>query len=74
MKIKLWKFILACSFCMLSLNAYAEWHCYAADKEGHLWDSKGMIEEHASQVALNFCAAYSPNSGSCHISNCSERS
>lgn len=54
-------------------NAYAEWQCYASDKGGHLWMSTGMTQDHANTVAYNFCTAYSPNSDTCHISNCTEK-
>ena len=74
MKAMLWKFILFTSISTLSLTAHAEWQCYAADKGGHLWESKGFTQEHANAVALSFCTAYSPDSSSCHTSNCAEKS
>jgi hypothetical protein len=70
-KITFWKFILSTSLSILTLNAYAEeWQCIAADEGGHRWSSTGMTQDHANTVALSFCTAYSPNSGSCHVSSC----
>jgi hypothetical protein len=56
------------SFC--GFNAYANFQCYAMDSGGHTWTSEGLTEEHANTVALSFCSAYSPDSGSCHMSKC----
>lgn len=71
MKSVIWKLVFVISFCSLSINAFADWQCSVIDKGGHRWAFKGMTQDHANQVALSFCTAYSPNSGSCHTSNCS---
>jgi hypothetical protein len=70
MKSTCWKFILFGLLVISTLNAYADWQCYVADKGGHTWTSTGMTEERANAIAFSFCNAYSPNASSCHLSNC----
>jgi hypothetical protein len=70
MKITIGKGLLFLSLSVMSLNIYAAWECYAADKKGHTWASAGTNEHRASKVALSFCSAYSPNSSSCHVTKC----
>lgn len=70
MKTIIWKLVLAVSFFSLGANAFADWQCYVVDKGGHRWASTGMTQDHANQVAMSFCTAYSPNSSSCHTASC----
>lgn len=73
MKKILGKFILLSSLSVISFNAYSQWNCYSADQSGHNWMSSGLTEESAGVVALNFCAAFSPNAESCHKTKCFEK-
>ncbi len=70
MKLTLWKFILISSLSALTFNTYADWQCYANDSGGHYWTSTGTTQDRATAVALSFCSAYSPDSGSCQVSKC----
>jgi len=73
-KIQSWiKAALLIAASLIALNAHAEWQCFAGDSGGHLWSSGGLTQEHANEVALSFCSAYSPDSGSCHITNCATK-
>jgi len=58
---------------MFAFNTYADWQCSVMDKGGHRWAFSGMTEDHANQVAMSFCTAYSPDSGTCHVAGCSEK-
>lgn len=66
----LWMMCLISALSMVSLNAFAEWQCYARDKGGHMWKSEGSTEERATAVAMSFCSGYSPDSATCKISKC----
>lgn len=55
-----------------SVNAYADWQCYANDQGNHWWTSPGMTQERASAVAMSFCSSFSPNGKSCQVSKCKE--
>lgn len=68
------RFIVTALLSSVVLSAHAEWRCFAADKGGHTWMSAGLTQEHATTVAHSFCTAYSPNSASCHVTTCTEKS
>lgn len=70
MKLNLWKFFLLSSLTIFTLQAYAEWECYASDVKGHRWASEGSTQDRANAVALNFCNAYSNHSSTCHPTQC----
>lgn len=70
MKIQYLKVVLLCLFSMVTLNANADWQCYAADKNGHFWKSEGSTQDRASAVAMSFCSAYSPDGPTCQIDKC----
>jgi hypothetical protein len=69
-----WKIVLSGLLVFFAVNAHANWQCYAADSGGHYWTSEGSTQERANAVALSFCSAYSPDSTSCHMSKCLEKS
>jgi hypothetical protein len=62
--------LLTACLSMLSVNAFAEYECYAGDKGGHLWASTGSTQERATAVAMSFCSGYSPDSASCQVNKC----
>jgi hypothetical protein len=64
--------LIALLLALFSVQANANWQCYAVDQGNHFWKSSGMTQERASQVALSFCSAYSPNGKSCQVSKCME--
>jgi len=68
MKKTIWIFLLI--FSSLSMNAYAQFECFAGDKGGHYWTSTGQTQDRATAVAMSFCTAYSPDSASCQITKC----
>lgn len=67
MKKALWMFLLTSCF---SINAFAEYQCFTRDIGGHQWASEGSTEERATAVAMSFCTAYSPDSGTCKFNKC----
>ena len=73
MKFTLSKFVFVSLLSLLSLNAYADWECFAGDAGGHFWKSTGMIQERAVAVAMSFCSSFSPNGDSCHEDKCFDR-
>lgn len=64
--------VLGMLFSIFSINSYALWQCYAADKGGHFWESKGLTQENAQAVALSFCKSFSPHGTSCEPRKCME--
>lgn len=70
MKCSFWRILILTLFSLFSANTFALWQCYVADKGGHLWESKGLTQDHALAVATKFCEAYSPNGNTCHKRNC----
>ncbi len=70
MKKNLWIVLLGLYVSTFGFNAFAQFQCFANDKGGHFWESKGSTEARAKKVAMNFCKAYSPHSSTCVFNKC----
>lgn len=67
------KWIAISSVTLIATNAHANWQCYVADQGGHQWMNIAMTQDRAVKVAMSYCTTYSPDSGTCHQTTCTEK-